>query len=189
VHELKRFVPRQFADWNGTYLIDSDSTEHWRDCRVIDISSAGAGLELLDASSEVSVGQRIFVAVHLQGEIRHSTVRREGVLRVGTQFINLTSAERTTWSPRNDSQSTGSSRDSPSPRPRSPQTGIASSGSSRSRHQWAGTTTRLPNLIRHRGVWFEGGLHLPQDSRHPQGATRASSQITPPLTPGGMGNH
>jgi hypothetical protein len=95
VHELKRFVPRQFADWNGTYLIDSDSTEHWRDCRVIDISSAGAGLELLDASSEVSVGQRIFVAVHLQGEIRHSTVRREGVLRVGTQFINLTNAERT----------------------------------------------------------------------------------------------
>ncbi len=94
MHELKRFVPRQFADWNGTYLVHSDPAERWRGCRVIDISSAGAGIELLDAPPDVAVGERIFVTVHLQGEIRNSTLTKEGVVRVGTQFINLTGAER-----------------------------------------------------------------------------------------------
>jgi hypothetical protein len=94
VHELKRFVPREFADWNGSYLINSDLAESWRECRVIDISSAGAGLDLLHAPPEVAVGQRILVAVHLPGEIRNSTQKQDGVLRVGTQFIDLTDAER-----------------------------------------------------------------------------------------------
>jgi len=94
VHELRRFLPRQFADWSGSYLVDSDPDLRWRDCRVIDISSAGAGIELVDAPPEMAVGHRIVVAVHLQGEIRNTTPKTKGLLRVGTQFVNLTHAER-----------------------------------------------------------------------------------------------
>ena len=48
IHQLRRFVPRQFADWDGSYLVATDPERRFRDCRVVDISSAGAGIELLD---------------------------------------------------------------------------------------------------------------------------------------------
>jgi len=47
--ELRRRLPRQFADWRGKYAFEGESEESWHDCRVIDISTSGAGLELLDA--------------------------------------------------------------------------------------------------------------------------------------------
>jgi hypothetical protein len=94
VHELRRFLPRQFADWGGIYRLDTDSNGRWRDCRVIDICSAGAGLELLDAPADVVIGGQILVAVQLEGEIRNARMTKDGHLRVGTQFVNLTDAER-----------------------------------------------------------------------------------------------
>lgn len=93
MHELRRLVPRQFADWGGTCVIDSDPDGLWRDCRVIDISSSGAGLELVDAPLE-TLGHRILVAVHLQAEIRNAAPTKGGHLRVGAQFVNPTRAER-----------------------------------------------------------------------------------------------
>ena len=92
-HELRRFLPRQFADWRGTYLIEDDPDRRWRCCRVVDISSAGAGLELVDAPAEAAEGCRIVVAIHLEGEIRNTAPKGDR-LRVGTQFLNLTDAER-----------------------------------------------------------------------------------------------
>jgi hypothetical protein len=92
--QLRRSLPRQFANWGGTYVVESDPEQRWRDCRVIDISSLGAGFELLDAPPEAIEGQRIFVAVHMRGEIRNSRPSKEGRLRVGTQFIDLTDEER-----------------------------------------------------------------------------------------------
>jgi hypothetical protein len=91
--EIRRLLPRQFADWRGRYMIEGDPTESWRDCRVIDISSAGAGLELLDTSAEEAAGQRILIAVHLRGEIRNSAPKGEA-LRAGVQFVDLSDAER-----------------------------------------------------------------------------------------------
>ena len=92
-HELRRFLPRQFADWRGTYLIEDHPDRRWRCCRVVDISSAGAGLELVDAPTETAEGCRIVVAIHLEGEIRNTSPKGDR-LRVGTQFLNLTDAER-----------------------------------------------------------------------------------------------
>lgn len=42
---------------------------------------------------EAVEGRRIVVAIHLEGEIRNAMVKGER-LRVGTQFLNLTDAER-----------------------------------------------------------------------------------------------
>ncbi len=47
VQQLRRLLPRHFTDWRGRYLIEGDPCERWRDCRIVDMSSAGAGLELL----------------------------------------------------------------------------------------------------------------------------------------------
>ena len=94
IHQLRRFLPRQFADWRGTYLVESDPERRWRDCRVVDISSAGAGVELLDPPGFPLEGRRIFLAVHLQGEIRHAAPGRFGGLRVGAQFVELSEAEK-----------------------------------------------------------------------------------------------
>jgi len=94
IHQLRRFIPRQFADWDGTYLVADDPERRFRDCRVVDISSAGAGIELLDAPPQIAEGHRLFVAVHLQAEIRHVRPPREDRVRIGTQFVDLTDAER-----------------------------------------------------------------------------------------------
>ena len=93
-YELRRFMPRQFADWSGNYLVESDSETRWRYCRVVDISSAGAGLELREAPAQTAEGDRIFIAVHLQAEIRNVRPTPNGLVRAGTQFVNLTEAER-----------------------------------------------------------------------------------------------
>jgi hypothetical protein len=93
-YQLRRFLPRQYADWPGTYRIEGDPEPRWSDCRVIDISSAGAGLELLDAPDDATDGHRILVAVHLHGEIRNTRVEGDGRSRVGIQFVDLTPADR-----------------------------------------------------------------------------------------------
>jgi hypothetical protein len=95
VDQLRRIVPRQLADWEGTYLVESDPERRWRDCRVIDISSAGAGLELEDAPDVASPGNIVYVAVHLRGEIRNTQPLNGDRLRVGVQFVDLSSRERT----------------------------------------------------------------------------------------------
>ncbi|MGD0380651.1 MAG: PilZ domain-containing protein [Acidimicrobiales bacterium] len=92
-HQLRRLLPRQFADWGGAYLIEDEPERRWRDCRVIDISSAGAGVELIDAPWEASAGNHILIAVHLRGEIRHTGPSQGDRLRIGTQFVGLTDAQ------------------------------------------------------------------------------------------------
>jgi len=92
--QLRRALPRQFASWSGTYVMESEQAKRWRDCRVIDISSLGAGFELDDPPPEAVEGQRIFVAVHMRGEIRNSQPAKDGRLRIGTQFIDLSDEDR-----------------------------------------------------------------------------------------------
>jgi hypothetical protein len=92
--KLKRLLPRQFADWRGWYMIEGDPAQRWRECRVVDISTAGAGLELLDAKPDETEGRRIILAVQLHAEVRHVHQNEENGVRVGTQFVGLSDAER-----------------------------------------------------------------------------------------------
>ncbi len=91
-HELRRLMPRQYADWQGRYMFDGDAQQFWRDCRVLDISSAGAGLELLDTDPREAEGTSILISVHLRGEVRNARPTKDSRLRVGTQFLDLTPA-------------------------------------------------------------------------------------------------
>ena len=86
-------MPRQVTNWRGKYMIEGDPAERWRDCRVVDVSSAGAGVELLDATPEETEGHQIILAVHLRAMVRNSGPARGEILRVGTQFVDLSAAE------------------------------------------------------------------------------------------------
>lgn len=94
MRELRRSIPRQVTDWRGKYMIEGDVEEHWRDCRVLDISSAGAGLELLETTAEETEGRNIVLAVHLKATVRNATNGNAGDrVRVGAQFVDLSTPE------------------------------------------------------------------------------------------------
>ena len=74
-------------------MIEGDPKQRWRKCRVLDISTTGAGLELQDSSPEETEGRRIILAVQLTAEVRYARQGDDG-LRAGAQFVDLTDAER-----------------------------------------------------------------------------------------------
>jgi len=92
--ERRRLLPRQFCDWQGRYMSEDSLDQSWRDCRIVDVSTTGAGVELLDATEEESTGCRIILAVHIAGVVRYSESITADRRRVGIQFVNLTDAER-----------------------------------------------------------------------------------------------
>jgi hypothetical protein len=92
---MRRLLPRQLADWRGTYLIDGEKDERWRDCRVIDISSIGAGLELFGTTADEVASRELVVAVYWRTAVKNCRTGNADGLRVGTQFLDLTERERT----------------------------------------------------------------------------------------------
>jgi hypothetical protein len=89
-HQLRRVLPRQLTDWGGRYLIEGDSDTRWRHCRVVDISSAGAGIKLLGATADEAQDRHILVTVHFRAAVKNTGPCRDGALRVGAQFVDLT---------------------------------------------------------------------------------------------------
>jgi hypothetical protein len=76
-------------------MIGDDPAQRWRDCRIVDVSSAGAGVELVDSTDDASSGCRIILAVHIAGVVRYSEPEKKNGRRVGIQFAQLSAAERT----------------------------------------------------------------------------------------------
>lgn len=94
MEQIRRRLPRQFTDWQGRYRVEGDPEAPWSDCRVIDISSAGAGLELAGADPSEVCGDRIIVAVQLCGEVRSCVAGKNNRSRLGIEFVELSDAER-----------------------------------------------------------------------------------------------
>jgi hypothetical protein len=90
---LRRLLPRQFADWHGRYMIEDDPDECWRPCRVVDVSTLGAGLELFDTTTEEMADRSIILSVDLRGEVKHAVENRTDGIKVGIQFEDLTAVE------------------------------------------------------------------------------------------------
>jgi hypothetical protein len=94
MEQIRRLLPRQFTDWRGKYMFEADPDHQWRDRRVLDVSSAGTGLELAETSEDKIMGNQIIVAIHLRGELRNTGPARNNGLRAGIQFVDLTNEER-----------------------------------------------------------------------------------------------
>jgi hypothetical protein len=93
--ELKRLLPRNFIDWQGQYKIEDDPEGSWRECRVVDVSTFGAGLELVDATPDETAGRNIVLADNLRGEVRHAVPAKSNGVRVGIEFVDLNETEQT----------------------------------------------------------------------------------------------
>jgi hypothetical protein len=75
-------------------MFEDDPEQRWRDRRVLDVSSAGAGLAIADTDMDEPVGTRIIVAIHLRGEPRNVGSARDEGLRLGIKFVDLTEEEQ-----------------------------------------------------------------------------------------------
>lgn len=97
----RRRARRESAGWLGRYVPVASPGESWARCRVLDVSTGGAGLELLGRGARV--GDRIVVdlqlvrsnmaRITLTGEVRHAARTAEGV-RVGVRFVDVGDLER-----------------------------------------------------------------------------------------------
>jgi hypothetical protein len=100
MNERQRRLPRQEADWPGTYQVDASA---WNGCQILDISILGAGLEIYEAARDDLVGREITVEVQtpagasitlrMVGAIRHVAATPKGA-RVGIEFGDLSETER-----------------------------------------------------------------------------------------------
>jgi hypothetical protein len=97
----RRRVPRMATSgWLGTYTDDDAAHE----CRVIDISVLGLGLELLGDVPGDLIGHRLTIEVHapvgdsvtlrLMGRVRNMSPGAEGSVRAGLEFVGLSETER-----------------------------------------------------------------------------------------------
>jgi c-di-GMP-binding flagellar brake protein YcgR len=102
---LRRRAPRVVTPgWLGTYFVEDDSRAGWGDCRVLDLSIIGVGLELFGAIPDGLIGHRIVVQIsvsvgtsvslRLVGEVRNATDGPQGGNRVGMEFVDLSETER-----------------------------------------------------------------------------------------------
>ena len=97
---------RQGAGWLGSYRLPEQPGAGWAQCRILDISASGIGLELFgppwpSAEQDVELVIRFdagvpagSVTAQLPGVIRNHTASRFGFVRVGVEFAELSSEER-----------------------------------------------------------------------------------------------
>jgi hypothetical protein len=99
----RRASDRGQADWLGRYTV-----ERWPElgsghCRVLDVSLAGAGLELFGPAIDNTAGEHLLLELQvvdpepagicLRGLIRNVDTTDQGV-RVGVEFVDLRDLER-----------------------------------------------------------------------------------------------
>jgi len=99
--ELRRSLPRQFADWEGRILVEEglegEPVRAWQTCRVVDVSPGGAGVEVLDPDADLHEGDSVVIEIRLHGQVRHASRIDDGTdeaLHVGVQFVGLTERSR-----------------------------------------------------------------------------------------------
>jgi len=100
----RRRVPRQAAGWFGKCVLEDDSEASWSECRVVDVSIIGAGLEVFGFVEHNLVGKRMVVevqaptgasvSIRFVGEITNAGVIPGGGVRLGMEFVGLSESER-----------------------------------------------------------------------------------------------
>ncbi len=100
----RRRVPRQDAGWFGKCLVEGDPGAAWYECRVIDVSIIGAGLEVFGVPDRDLIGRRMTVevqaptgasvSVRFVGVINNAGAVPGGGVRFGMEFAGLSKSER-----------------------------------------------------------------------------------------------
>ena len=92
----QRRVPRQIAGWNVSYRLERRPSRGWHGCRMLDLSPAGAAIEVYDAPAaelrgasivvDFEIGARVGSGVQLRGVVRDTGPGPYGGIRVGLEF-------------------------------------------------------------------------------------------------------
>lgn len=96
------------TSWSGRYIVEDDPASEWSECRVLDISVLGVGLELFpidhDEDSGLLVGHRLVVlvqapvgesiSVRLMGTVKNVGGGTQGGVRAGLEFVGLSDTEQ-----------------------------------------------------------------------------------------------
>ncbi|HEX4531414.1 MAG TPA: PilZ domain-containing protein [Acidimicrobiia bacterium] len=94
----RRRAIRHTVDWYAVYRLNA--TSEWRPCRLIDLATTGATIELLTPLDDDSLQHEIQIMFEFRGEttegfdllgdIRHQTPTTVGRAHLGIEFKNLT---------------------------------------------------------------------------------------------------
>ncbi|HZP28522.1 MAG TPA: PilZ domain-containing protein [Acidimicrobiia bacterium] len=102
----RRRDPREPAGWLGTYMLVNHPERGWGKCRILDVSASGVGLELFGPPWPRTDDEKSLIvkldpnapvdecAVQLPGLVRNCGATPRGFLRVGVEFVGLSSDER-----------------------------------------------------------------------------------------------
>jgi PilZ domain len=92
---------RRELEWTARYVVEGSRDRGWRECRILDISREGAGVELFDATSEEARTHRIVLelevtpaVLRLAGDVRHVRPGMNGGVHVGLHFTGLSVLEQ-----------------------------------------------------------------------------------------------
>ena len=95
-----RRVLRREVDWVTRYMFEGSREQVWRECRVLDVSRGGAGVELSGTTVDEARVRRVVLefelppaVLRLRGEVRHASPCDDGSVFAGLQFGNLTALE------------------------------------------------------------------------------------------------
>jgi len=107
--EFRRRVPRiATTSWSGRYIVEDNHASEWGECRVLDISVLGVGLEIFpigdDDDPGLLVGHRLVVlvqapvgesiSVRLMGTVKNVDSGTRGGIRTGLEFVGLSDTEQ-----------------------------------------------------------------------------------------------
>ncbi len=114
----RRNVPRFGVSWSGRCRVQELLDAEWMECRIVDISLRGIGLEVFGSLADDAIGHRIvveveaptggsttgqsvsvrlvdgFLDIRLVGEIRHVDPGFHGGTRVGFEFGEISQTDR-----------------------------------------------------------------------------------------------
>jgi c-di-GMP-binding flagellar brake protein YcgR len=97
----RRQVERNDAEWTTQYTLEGLREHGWRECRVLDVSRDGIGLQLHEVTPDQLSTYRVIIAVdvpraslRLRGDVRHLEEVDNGEVRVGVEFSALSAFER-----------------------------------------------------------------------------------------------
>ena len=97
--ELRRRPRVRTPGWSGR--CSSEGSTYWAECRVVDVSLNGAGLEFPQGARHIEIGTRLVfvldsngsVFLRLAGEVRRVDRVANGAASVGLQFDLLSETE------------------------------------------------------------------------------------------------
>jgi hypothetical protein len=102
--EYRRRAPRVTTGWPGRYIVEDDPHSGWNECRVLDISLIGVGLELFGDTDIDLLGHQLIVhvqtpvgesvSIRLVGRVMNTGRGNEGGTRAGLEFVGLSDTEQ-----------------------------------------------------------------------------------------------